>query len=176
MAEATSEVSAGACRSTAPGPATGGLGWGHTGWTPTMPSSFGSGCGLRYKRFRSASAAQPKSCHVPGGYRRAPPCVQAGVRRPVSGRTSVRSDIAADTGMAADTSLATADISCPEGVVPEPPDGQSAGPSASYLLPQGRPPRCGTPPTPSSSQTIMAHGGGTAPIGSAAPGWYCAAA
>jgi hypothetical protein len=81
---------------------------GYPGRTPTMPSSLGSGCGLRYKRSRSASAAQHRSCHVPGGYRRAPPCVQAGVRRPVSGRTSVRSDVATDTGMAADASLATA--------------------------------------------------------------------
>jgi hypothetical protein len=86
-----------------------------------------------------------KSCHVPGGYRRAPPCVQAGVRRPVSGRTSVRSDIAADAGMAADTSLATADISCPEGVVPEPPDGQSADRSGSLQFLLLFRPACGWP-------------------------------
>jgi hypothetical protein len=48
--------------------------------TPSMASSRGSGCGLRSKQSRSASAAQHRSCPVPGGYRRAPPSFM-----PVSG-------------------------------------------------------------------------------------------
>jgi hypothetical protein len=110
--------------------------------------------------------------------------VHAGGRRAVGGRTPVR---AQDRRRHQDGHRHQPGHVCRtpavrRAVVPEAADGQSADRSQLVTTSSPRPAsRCGTrqsrtPPMPSSPQTIMAHGGEMAPIGSAAQGGYCAAA